>query len=56
MSGLAAVFFTNQVVPEFTMVSLDGRVLLNTTVWGNGTVSTIVISPTACAVTHPDQR
>jgi hypothetical protein len=37
--------FTDRFVPEFTMLSLDGRVLLNTTVWGNGTVSTIVIRP-----------
>ncbi|MFD8566657.1 hypothetical protein [Streptomyces sp. NPDC059639] len=32
-------------VPEFTVVSLDGQVLMNTTVWGNGTVSTIAIRP-----------
>ncbi|MGN9811387.1 hypothetical protein ACTMSW_18750 [Micromonospora sp. BQ11] len=37
--------FTDRFVPEFTMVSLDGRMLLNTTVWGNGTVSTVVIRP-----------
>jgi len=37
--------FTGRFVPEFTMRSLDGRVLLNTTVWGNGTVSVIVIRP-----------
>jgi len=40
-----AGLFTDRFVPEFTMVSLDGRVLLNTTVWGNGTVSTIAIRP-----------
>lgn len=36
---------TQRFVPEFTVVSLDGRVLMNTTVWGNGTVSTIAIRP-----------
>jgi hypothetical protein len=43
-SGLAALF-TDQFVPEFTMLSLDGKMLLNMTVWGDGTVSTIVIRP-----------
>ncbi|MFI6603242.1 hypothetical protein ACIBHX_43965 [Nonomuraea sp. NPDC050536] len=41
MAGL----FTTRFVPEFTMVSLDGRTLINTTVWGDGTVSTIAIRP-----------
>ncbi|MET9108464.1 hypothetical protein [Streptomyces zhihengii] len=41
MGGLLSERF----VPEFTVVSLDGRVLMNTTVWGNGTVSTIAIRP-----------
>ncbi|MFE7037776.1 hypothetical protein ACFU9Y_46585 [Streptomyces sp. NPDC057621] len=41
MGGL----LTERFVPEFTVVSLDSRVLLNTTVWGNGTVSTIAIRP-----------
>ncbi|MGW7003892.1 hypothetical protein ACWGCW_13985 [Streptomyces sp. NPDC054933] len=41
MGGL----LTQRFVPEFTVVSLDGRVLMNTTVWGNGTVSTIAIRP-----------
>ena len=36
---------TERFVPEFTMASLDGQMKLNTTVWGNGTVSTIVIRP-----------
>lgn len=31
--------------PEFAMVSLDGRTLISTTLWGNGTVSTIAIRP-----------
>lgn len=31
--------------PEFTAVSLDGRVLLETTMWGDGTVSIIAIRP-----------
>ena len=43
-SGFAGLF-TESFVPEFTMMSIDGRMLLNTTVWGNGTVSTIVIRP-----------
>lgn len=37
--------FTDRFVPEFSMLSLDHRAMLNTTVWGNGTVSTIVIRP-----------
>ncbi|GAA1384099.1 hypothetical protein [Catellatospora chokoriensis] len=40
-----AGLFTDRFVPEFTTVSLDGRMLMNTTVWGDGTVSTIVIRP-----------
>ena len=36
---------TDRFVPEFTMVCSDGRALLNTTVWGDGTVSTIAIRP-----------
>ncbi|WP_338693006.1 hypothetical protein V2W30_01675 [Streptomyces sp. Q6] len=36
---------TERFVPEFTVVSLDGQVLMNTTVWGKGTVSTIAIRP-----------
>ncbi|MFE9636374.1 hypothetical protein [Streptomyces sp. NPDC006463] len=43
-SGFARVF-TDRFVPEFTVASLDGRMMMNTTVWGNGTVSTIVIRP-----------
>ncbi len=46
--------FTDQFVPEFTMVSLDGAMLLNTTVRGNGTVSTIVIALTA-SIPGPDR-
>jgi hypothetical protein len=34
---------TTRFVPEFTMASLDGRMMMDTTVWGNDTVSTIVI-------------
>jgi hypothetical protein len=37
--------FTERFVPEFTMLSLDHKAMLNTTVWGGGTVSTIVIRP-----------
>ncbi|MFJ3861799.1 hypothetical protein ACIPRL_36975 [Streptomyces sp. NPDC090085] len=40
-----ATFFTQRFVPEFTMASLDGRMMLQTTVWGDGTLSTIVIRP-----------
>ncbi|GLZ78547.1 hypothetical protein Afil01_33540 [Actinorhabdospora filicis] len=36
---------THRFVPEFTVLSLDGRVLMNTTVWGNGAISTIAIRP-----------
>jgi hypothetical protein len=43
-SGFATLF-TTRFVPEFTVVSLDGRMMMNTTVWGNGTVSTIAIRP-----------
>jgi hypothetical protein len=37
--------FSERYVPEFTMASLDGRMMLSTTVWGDGTLSTIVIRP-----------
>ncbi|MEU4479697.1 hypothetical protein AB0F68_16815 [Micromonospora sp. NPDC023966] len=40
-----AGLFTDRFVPEFVMTSLDGRMVLETTVWGNGTVSTIVVCP-----------
>ncbi|MEO3770936.1 hypothetical protein [Micromonospora sp. B9E7] len=43
-SSLASLF-TDRFVPEFIMASLDGRMVLETTVWGNGTVSTVVIRP-----------
>ncbi|MFF4507150.1 hypothetical protein [Streptomyces sp. NPDC001401] len=33
-------------VPEFTVMALDGRMMMNTTLWGNGRVSTIAICPT----------
>jgi hypothetical protein len=36
---------TERFVPEFTMLSLDQKMMLNTTVWGDATVSTIVIRP-----------
>ncbi|MEU8278800.1 hypothetical protein ACFYOK_34765 [Microbispora bryophytorum] len=39
--------FTTRFVPEFTVASLSGRTTMNTTVWGNGTVSTIAICPSA---------
>jgi hypothetical protein len=37
--------FSDRYVPEFFMLSTDHRAMLNTTVWGKGTVSTIVIRP-----------
>lgn len=40
-----AELFTERYVPEFIMVSLDGRMVLDTTVWGNGTISTLVVRP-----------
>jgi hypothetical protein len=36
---------TSRYVPEFTVLSVDHRVLMSTTVWGNGTVSTIAVRP-----------
>jgi hypothetical protein len=36
---------TERYVPEFSALSVDHRVLVETTVWGNGTVSTIAIRP-----------
>jgi len=36
---------TERFVPEFTMLSPDQKTMLNTTVWGDATVSTIVIRP-----------
>ncbi len=44
-SAFAAVMVTDDFIPEFTMISLDQKMILQTTVWGNGTVSTIVIRP-----------
>ncbi|MET7354381.1 hypothetical protein [Streptomyces mirabilis] len=43
-SGFATLF-TDRFVPEFTVASLDGRMMMQTTVWGNGTLSSIVIRP-----------
>lgn len=45
LRGHFASMFTTRFVPELTMLSLDQRVLMNTTIWGNGTVSTIAIRP-----------
>ncbi len=42
-----------RLVGEFTAVSLDGRMLMNTTVWGNGKVSTIVIRPDRLPIGGP---
>ncbi|WP_431894211.1 hypothetical protein [Nonomuraea sp. bgisy101] len=52
MAGL----HTSRFVPEFTMVSLDGLALIETTVWGNGTVSTIAIRPSAAPEPHSPKR
>ncbi|MFD7906470.1 hypothetical protein ACFV4G_30040 [Kitasatospora sp. NPDC059747] len=43
-SGFATLF-TDRFVPEFTGASLDGQMMMSTTVWGDGTLSTIVIRP-----------
>ena len=40
-----AALFTERFVPEFTTLSLDGKMILTTTVWGDRTVSTVVIRP-----------
>lgn len=37
--------FADRFVPEFVMTSLDGRMVLETTMWGDGTVSTLVVRP-----------
>ncbi|EDY44406.1 hypothetical protein [Streptomyces sp. SPB074] len=43
-----AGLFTERYVPEFTALAEDGHLLLRTTVWGDGTVSTLAIrSPRA---------
>ncbi|MFC8718154.1 hypothetical protein [Kitasatospora sp. NPDC057198] len=54
-SGFATLF-TPRFVPEFTVVSLDGLMMMSTTVWGDGTVSTIAIRPDAVGsdVVGPD--
>ena len=43
-SGFAGLF-TDRFVLEFSMLSTDHQAMLNTTVWGDGTISTIVIRP-----------
>ena len=45
LGGHFAATFGLRYVPEFRALSLDQRVLMHTTVWGNGTVSTIAIRP-----------
>jgi hypothetical protein len=45
LGGYFRATFTTRYVPEFWALSLDQRVLMHTTVWGNGTVSTIAIRP-----------
>jgi hypothetical protein len=43
LRGIFAAMFTARCVPEFSVLSLDRRVLMTTTIQGNGTVSTIVM-------------
>ncbi|GAA4966153.1 hypothetical protein GCM10023205_33390 [Yinghuangia aomiensis] len=43
-SGFATLF-TDRFAPEFTVASPDGRMMLQTTVWGDGSVSHIVMRP-----------
>jgi hypothetical protein len=55
--ALRSVFgglFTDRFVPEFSMLSLDHAAMLNTTVWGDGTVSTIVVRPDRLTNTPSD--
>jgi hypothetical protein len=40
-----AGLFTDRYVPEFVMTAVDGRMVLETTVWGDGTLSTLVVRP-----------
>ena len=44
LSGFGGLFI-DRFVPEFSMLSVDRKAMLNTTVWGQGTVSTVVIRP-----------
>ena len=45
LGGHVVLGSTVRYVPAFWALSLDQRVLLETTLWGNGTVSTIAIRP-----------
>lgn len=47
-SGVAA---PGTSTPEFTALSVDGQVLMRTTLWGNGTVSSLVIPSPSTART-----
>ncbi|WP_406461600.1 hypothetical protein OH768_41410 [Streptomyces sp. NBC_01622] len=38
-------YMGDRFAPEFTVMALDGHMMMNTTLWGNGTVSTIVVRP-----------
>jgi hypothetical protein len=38
-----AALFTERYVPEFTALAADGHLLMTTTVWGDGTVSTLAV-------------
>lgn len=40
-----SAYFATRFTPEFWALSLDRRMLMTTTIWGNGTVSAIVIRP-----------
>jgi hypothetical protein len=50
-SGVAAL---GSYAPEFTALSLDGQVLMRTTLWGNGTVSSLVVPSPATVSTIRD--
>jgi hypothetical protein len=43
LRGHFAAMFTTRFVPEFRAASVDLRVAMLTTIWGNGTVSSIVL-------------
>ncbi|WP_407937050.1 hypothetical protein [Kineosporia babensis] len=49
LRGWFGTHFTDRYLPEFTMHSLDQKMLLQTAIWGDGSVSTIVIRPDRAA-------
>jgi len=56
LRGHFAAMFTTRFVPEFWVPSLDRRMLMNTTIWGDGTVSTIVMRPDRLTGRSADPR